>query len=61
MMHFNSNGLKNNVDELKQAINYDLVIVLINETHLKPTKSVYFHHYKIYRNGRQTDATRIGH
>nr|CAD7400860.1 unnamed protein product [Timema poppensis] len=50
---WNANGILQQANELEYLLNtYAIDIALINETHLNPTKNVYFYSYETYRSDR---------
>lgn len=50
ILHWNSNGILNKIQELQLLINnLNIDVILLNETHLKPTATLKLPNYFIYR------------
>ncbi|GFW85572.1 probable RNA-directed DNA polymerase from transposon X-element [Trichonephila clavipes] len=59
MSHWNANGLKNNLEELKECIvDYDPDIIGIQETHLRPADRVSIPNYTCHRSDRTEGEAR---
>ncbi|GFU02298.1 RNA-directed DNA polymerase from mobile element jockey [Trichonephila clavipes] len=55
MTHWNANGLKSNLEELKECIvDYDPDVIEIQETHLRPADRVSIPNYTCHRSDRST-------
>lgn len=53
LAHWNANGVRNKTQELAQFLhNNDIDVLLLNETHLKPSLDLIVQNYKTYRSDR---------